>query len=127
MPLLKESGDLGRDTLFFHYPNYAFHKMNRLGSAIRDGSFKLIHYYDTNEFELYDLDRDIGETQNLSSKSPELAQRLAAKLDAWLRDSGARLPVRSRAATQESNNAGKPEGSLPQSKRASDQMPERAK
>ena len=100
MPVLKESGDLGRDTLFFHYPNYAFHKLNRLGSALREGDFKLIHYDDTGELELYDLGKDIGETRNLASRSPELVQRLAAKLGAWLRDTGARLPVRSKRATQ---------------------------
>ena len=93
MPVFKESGELGRDTLFCRYPNYAFHKLNRLGSALREGDFKLIHYYDTDELELYNLGQDIGETKNLASKSPELAQRLAAKLDAWLRDTGARLPV----------------------------------
>ncbi|MCB1208775.1 MAG: sulfatase [Verrucomicrobiales bacterium] len=77
MPVLKETGELGRDTLFFHYPNYAFHKLNRLGSALREGDFKLIHYYDTDELALYDLGQDIGETKNLASKSPELAQMQA--------------------------------------------------
>lgn len=100
VPVLTESGGLRRDTLFFHYPNYAFHKLNRLGSALREGDFKLIHYYDTDELELYDLGKDIGETKNLASQSPELVQRLATKLGAWLRDSGARLPVKRIPATQ---------------------------
>lgn len=101
MPLLKESGDIGRDTLFFHYPNYAFHQKNRLGSAIREGSLKLIRYHDNNDLELYDLSRDIGETKNLAIKSPALVQRLDAKLETWLRETGARLPVRGKPDTQQ--------------------------
>ena len=33
MPLLKRTGPLARDAIFFHYPNYAWHGSNRLGSA----------------------------------------------------------------------------------------------
>lgn len=94
LPLLTQSSGWERDTLYFHYPNYAFHKQNRLGSALRDGDYKLIQYYDDGSRELYDLRHDIGEKDNLAAKSPELADRLAGKLEAWLRESNARLPVR---------------------------------
>ena len=94
LPVLTQSGGLERDTLYFHYPNYAFHKMNRLGSAIREGNFKLIKNYDDESLELYNLQSDIGEKNNLATQSPELAKRLADKLDVWLRDSEARLPVK---------------------------------
>lgn len=94
IPLLTQSPGFDRDTLYFHYPNYAFHKLNRLGSAIREGDYKLIKNYDDNSLELYDLRSDIGEKRNLAGQSPELAKRLADKLDNWLRESGARLPVK---------------------------------
>ena len=94
MPLLLQSAGFERDALYFHYPNYAFHKLNRLGSAIREGDHKLIKNYDDGSLELYDLRSDIGEKNNLAAKSPELTKRLADKLDAWLRDSDARLPVK---------------------------------
>lgn len=94
VPLLKQTGTLSRDALFFHYPNYAFHKKNRLGSAIREGQFKLILRYDDYSVELYDLQSDIGETRNLASDKPKLAARLRQRLEDWLRTSGARLPVR---------------------------------
>ena len=55
MPLLTQSPGFERDTLYFHYPNYAFHKQNRLGSAIREGEYKLIKNYDDDSLELYDL------------------------------------------------------------------------
>ena len=94
VPLLRQTGTLDRDALYFHYPNYAFHKRNRLGSAIREGDFKLIARYDDGSVELYNLATDIGETTDLSNSSPEMARRLRRKLDAWLEESGAKMPVR---------------------------------
>ena len=43
---LEGEATLRRDAIYFHYPNYAFHKENRLGSAVRSGDFKLIKFYD---------------------------------------------------------------------------------
>ena len=94
MPLLTQSPGFERDTLYFHYPNYAFHKKNRLGSAIREGEYKLIKNSDDDSLELYDLRRDVGESNNLAGQSPELATRLADKLDQWLRETGARMPLK---------------------------------
>ena len=94
MPVLTQTPGFDRDALYFHYPNYAFHKENRLGSAIREGGYNLIKNYDDDSLELYDLRSDIGEKNNLAAKSPELTKRLADKLDAWLRASDARLPVK---------------------------------
>jgi arylsulfatase A len=93
VPLLTQAPGFDRDSISFHYPNYAFHKQNRLGSAIREGSYKLIRNYDDDSLELYDLSNDIGENRNLASQSPDLVKRLADKLDAGLRDCDARLPV----------------------------------
>ena len=101
VPVLKQTAELDRDALFFHYPNYAFHKQNRLGSAIREGQHKLILRYDDNSVELYDLSTDIGEKNNLSSTKPELTNRLRVRLEHWLKQSGARLPVRITKASQQ--------------------------
>ena len=97
LPLLTQSPGFARDALYFHYPNYAFHKQNRLGSAIREGEYKLIKNYDDDSLELYDLTSDLSEKNNLATQSPALAKRLADKLDAWLRESGARFPVKAQA------------------------------
>ncbi len=94
LPLLTQTPGFARDTLYFHYPNHAFHKQNRLGSALREGNFKIIKNYDDGSLELYDLGSDLGELDNLAATSPKLAERLADKLDAWLRQSDARLPQR---------------------------------
>ena len=96
LPLLTQSSGFERDAIYFHYPNYAFHKENRLTSAIREGNYKLIKNYDDDSLELYDLQSDIGEENNLIAKLPELTKRLAVKLDRWLTERDARLPVKSK-------------------------------
>ncbi|MDA0811663.1 MAG: sulfatase [Verrucomicrobia bacterium] len=93
LPLLRQTGTLQRKALFLHYPNYAFHQRNRLGGAVREGDFKLIRNYDDDSLELYDLAADLGETRNISGTNPETTQRLKAKLESWLKSSGARMPA----------------------------------
>ena len=94
LPLFTQSASFKRDALYFHYPNYAFHKQNRLGSAVREGEFKLIKYYDDDSLELYDLSSDIGEKNDLSTQAPDLTKRLADKLDRWLQERDAQFPQR---------------------------------
>lgn len=98
VPLLKGQGAFERESIYFHYPNYAFHKQNRLASAIRTGNYKLIKRYDDGSLELYNLAEDIGETKNLAASLPELAQSMKADLEAWLVTSDAELPTRGPAA-----------------------------
>ena len=95
--LLSRQEDLTRDAIYFHYPNYAFHKKNRMGSSIRSGDYKLIKFYGDQEdvHELYNLKDDIGETKNLANDEASKRDALIAKLDAWLEETGASLPIRS--------------------------------
>jgi arylsulfatase A len=94
LPLLRQAGTWDREAIYFHYPNYAFHKQNRLGSAVRVEDYKLIHYYDDDSVELYNLADDLGESRNLAETSPDVAAAMKMKLDAWLKDVGAKLPTR---------------------------------
>lgn len=94
LPLIQQTGGLKRNSLYFHYPNYAFHKRNRLGSAIRQGKHKLIRWYDDDSVELYDLNNDISETDNLAAAQPKLAKRLRQNLDDWISETGARKPAK---------------------------------
>jgi len=80
--------------LFWHYPNYAWHGANKLGGAVREGRWKLIERYADGARELYDLAADVGETHDLADAEPERAAAMAAKLHAWLDDTGARMPRR---------------------------------
>ncbi len=68
LPLLKGKEKLKNRAVYWHYPNFAFHRDNRLGSAIREGDHKLIHFYDTDSVELYNLKNDISEKNDLSGK-----------------------------------------------------------
>ena len=94
LPLLKGKEKLKNRAVYWHYPNFAFHRDNRLGSAIREGDHKLIHFYDTDSVELYNLKNDIGEKIDLSGKMPQLASILKNKLKVWLQDSGAVMPTK---------------------------------
>ena len=94
LPLLKGKEKLKNRAVYWHYPNFAFHRDNRLGSAIREGDHKLIHFYDTDSVELYNLKNHIGEKNDLSGKMPQLASRLKNKLKVWLQDSGAVMPTK---------------------------------
>jgi arylsulfatase A len=94
VPLLKQTGPLRRKAIHFHYPNYAWHGSNRLGGAIREGDYKLIERYDDDSVELYDLASDLSEKRDLSKKMPAKAAELKHKLDTWLAESGAMMPVR---------------------------------
>jgi len=93
LPLLTEGAGLEREALCFHYPNYAWHRSNRLGGAIRLGDHKLIERFDDGSVELYDLAQDLGEEQDLAAARPELANNLRARLEAWRQEVGAAMPV----------------------------------
>ena len=92
LPLLMAGKSLKRQAIFWHYPNFAFHRDNRLGSAIRAGDYKLLEFFDDQSVELYNLREDIGEKMNLAGKKPELAMRMKAQLHAWRADTKAAMP-----------------------------------
>ncbi len=92
VPLLLGKGKPKRKAIHFHYPNFAFHKDNRLGSAIRMGDYKLIKFYDDDSVELYNLKEDISETKDLANDMPERATKMRRQLEQWLKASGAKLP-----------------------------------
>ena len=93
-PLFQGEETLDREAIYFHYPNYAFHKGNRPGSAIRAGDYKLILRYDDGSLELYNLKDDLGETNNLADAKPDLARKLHGRLKQWLDETKAKLPTR---------------------------------
>jgi arylsulfatase A-like enzyme len=94
LPLLKQSGNLKRDAIYFHYPHY-HHQGFKPGSAIREGDYKLIEWYEPtlygeeNQINLFNVREDIGETKDLAPKMTELAARLREKLHQWRKSVGA--------------------------------------
>jgi len=78
-----------RRELFWHYPHYG-NQGGSPGSAIRSGPWKLIRFYEDGHEELYNLDRDLSEAQQVMEA--DTAQALRARLSAWLAEVGARMP-----------------------------------
>ena len=92
LPLTRgEDRSFHRQALFFHYPH--FYATTTPASAIRADRWKLVHYYDTDRDELYDLATDLAETQDLAAERPEKRRRLRRWLDRWLGEVGAKLPL----------------------------------
>ena len=105
VPLLKGEGGLGRDAIFCHFPHYIPATGNLPGTSVRQGKWKLIRFYGegadrTDAYELYDLDADIGETTNLAEKHPDVVNDLAARIDRFLADTDAIVPVKNPAYGQ---------------------------
>ncbi len=91
-PLLVSDGKLNRTNLYWHYPHY--HPGGATPySAIRDGDFKLIQFYEDGAFELYDLKNDPFETSNLVKSMPAKVQELNQKLELWRKQTGAQSPL----------------------------------
>eukprot|EP01102_Stenamoeba_stenopodia_P006705 TRINITY_DN1863_c0_g1_i1.p1 TRINITY_DN1863_c0_g1~~TRINITY_DN1863_c0_g1_i1.p1 ORF type:complete len:646 (+),score=117.48 TRINITY_DN1863_c0_g1_i1:2461-4398(+) len=78
--------------LYWHYPHYS-NQGGTPSSAIREGNMKLIHFYEDNRYELYNLTTDFCESNNLASENPQLTTSLAKSLDSWRRLVNAAEPV----------------------------------
>lgn len=89
-PLL-QGKTLQQRNLYWHYPHYG-NQGGRPSSAIRQGDWKLIYFYETDEAELYNLRTDIGETRNLANMYPAKTQKLQQELFDYLDSVNALYP-----------------------------------
>ena len=103
MPLLTQTGQIKERPLFWHFPIYleggnqetrdpVFR--TRPGSVVRLGDWKLHEYFEDGGLELYNLEQDIGETNNLMEKYPEKAKELYERLNSWRKELKAPVPTR---------------------------------
>lgn len=70
--------------IYWHYPHYS-NQGGKPGAAIRKGKYKLIFNYENQTTELYDLFTDLGETNNIASTFPAIANQLQTSLFNWLK------------------------------------------
>lgn len=63
-------------------------------SAVRQGDWKLLHFYEGNRDELYRMTDDPSESNDRANSEPAKARELRAGLERELREVGARLPMR---------------------------------
>ncbi len=107
IPLLTGQGTFPERKLYWHFPIYlqgygSNKKANdgphdayfrtRPGSVVRDGKWKLHEYFEEGRLELYDLQTDIGEQNNLAETHPEITSRLHVNLQNWRIELNAPIP-----------------------------------
>lgn len=95
MPIFRNpKATLERSTLFWHWPHHHHLSIEPQG-AIRKGKYKLIENFqktmleESGGWELYDLDNDPQEKNNLIEEKPEIAFDLRQELVKWREQIGA--------------------------------------
>lgn len=76
-------GDESRDSLF----------RTRPGTVLRKGKWKLHEYFEDGGLELYDLETDPGERQNLAEEMPEKLRELHDEMKEWRTEMNAPVPT----------------------------------
>jgi arylsulfatase A-like enzyme len=57
-------------------------------SAIRKGKYKLIHWFESNKIELYNMEKDPYERHDLANEKPKLRLALLSDLNDWKSEMG---------------------------------------
>jgi arylsulfatase A-like enzyme len=92
VPLLKGE-NIAERPLIWHYPHYG-NQGGEPSSVIRLGEWKLIHYYEDNHEELYNLKNDEEETTDVAAEHKGIVSELSEKLFNYLDEVGAKFPVK---------------------------------
>lgn len=79
-------------SLFWHFPHY-HGSGNRPSGAVRDGRYKLIEWFEDGSLELYDLESDPTESNNIASIEPSTTARLRQLLYDWRERVEAEMPT----------------------------------
>ena len=82
VPLLKKGKTPDREAIFWHYPHYS-NQGAKPGGAVRKNNYKLIENYEDGSLELYNLEKDIEEANNLVEENPDKVEDLKKLLDDW--------------------------------------------
>jgi arylsulfatase A len=84
--ILTGETDVKKRELYWYYPHYS-PQAKQPAAAVRIGKYKLVHFYDPVRTELYDLEQDLGEQNNLAQTKPEKRDDLLKMLNNWLKRS----------------------------------------
>jgi len=100
LPVLKNPETEIHKSLYWHYPHYHGGSGMEPAGAVRVDNWKLIEWYEKSllgekekAFELYNLETDEGETNNLKADFPEKVEEMADRLHNWREETGAQMPV----------------------------------
>lgn len=96
--VLKKGKPLKRKRLFLDFAHYTPATNNYPTHAVRSGKWKLMRVYgegpdQSPDLRLYDLESDIGETENLAARFPGLVKKLQKQLDLHIREVGDFIPA----------------------------------
>jgi len=87
--LRQPTAPLARDALHWHLPHYHH---STPASAIRQGDWKLIEFFEDDRAELYHLASDLSEANDLSAQESQRTASMRTALADWRRQVNARLP-----------------------------------
>lgn len=94
-----QGGTLARDTIFTHFPHETPASGQHPGTSVRRGDWKLIRLFAQNDdgsdqFELFNIRDDLGETKRVAAEKPELVRELNSLITKFLADTEAGVPIR---------------------------------
>lgn len=90
VPLLKGK-EIADRALIWHYPHYG-NQGGEPSSIIRRGNWKLIHYYEDDRQELYNLKEDLSETTDVAKNNKQIVENLSKELFDYLAEVNAKFP-----------------------------------
>ncbi len=80
------------DYWVFHFPHYQLQKGNHPVSSIYWNEYKLLKWYETGKTQLYNLDNDLLEVNDVSEENSEIVLKMSNDLDVYLKEIKAGLP-----------------------------------
>ena len=107
--ILQGQAALQNRAIFWHYPLYlsgdGYNKVLPVygtdnmnwravpSSVIRKADYKLIYYYEYDNYKLFNLRDDLSEENDLAEEMPSKARRLHDELMGWVKDTNAPVPT----------------------------------
>ena len=80
-----------RGAIYWHYPHYG-NQGGTPGCSVRKGKYKLIRFFEDDRLELYDLENDLSERDELALAMPDITTEMNSLLTDWLNDVSAIIP-----------------------------------
>jgi arylsulfatase A-like enzyme len=91
VPLLQGNKKLQDRALYWHFPHYSNHGQQSPGGGIRYGDYKLLEYFENNTVQLFNIEKDPGERNDLAASMPAKVKELRNMLHAWRKQVGAKM------------------------------------
>ena len=91
LPLL-QGEPIEERAMYWHYPHYG-NQGGTPGASVVLGRWKLIEFFEDHRCELYDLETDLSEQNDVAARHPEKVEKLRSMLHAWQDSAGALFPA----------------------------------